>query len=80
MTPEITLKLIDALTPLIAMIFCGLVISWYKLHKPRPPPAERRSPSKWRILGDNIVEIMIFLMFIAIAVPDWGGLFLGADK
>jgi len=69
-------KIIITLTPLIALLFSGGILVYYRLHR----KFKREYKGKFAWIGDNMIEILIVLMFIAIAAPDWGKYIFGGGN
>ena len=72
-TKEITLA-VNLLGPLVALFWCTGLLVLYELRRKWP---KDRYTGKLKWVQANIVELLIFLMFVAIAAPDWGSLMFG---
>ena len=71
MEPNELIQAVNILSPLLALFYCVWMLVRYEL-KRRWPKDRYTGKLKW--IQANIVEIFIFLMFVAIAVPNWGTL------
>ena len=67
-------SLIDAFTPLAGMLVIAPLLVWYAVHKKY---RKDRAKGKLAFLDANRVELILFLMFVAIAAPDWGQFLFG---
>lgn len=64
---------ISALVPLIALLVCGPLLVHYRLRR----RFKEARTTTWKVaIEHNVVEILIFAMFMALAAPNWGSLLL----
>ena len=71
------LKLISILQPYLVLAFVGILLVIYRLRK----KFKQERQGTWKgVVDANMVEIILFLMFIALAAPDWGELLLEIGK
>ena len=75
MTGKEFILAVNLLGPLIALFYCVWMLVRYRL-KRRFKKDSPKGRLQW--LQENTVEIFIFLMFVAIAAPDWGSLIASA--
>ena len=67
-------SLIDAVTPLVALMMIAPMLVWYAVNK-RYRKDRRRGLLPF--LEANRIEILLTIMFVAIAAPDWGRFIFG---
>lgn len=57
--------------PFASLLFCAALLVYYRLNK----KFKKERAKNWREFAEaNIVEIIIAVMYIALAAPDWGAL------
>ncbi len=64
-------QLVSVLGPLLALFYCVWMLVRYRLKRKFKKDAPK---GRFQWLSENTVEIFIFLMFVAVAVPNWGTL------
>ena len=65
--------LVALFIPIGTLIWVSVILVYYRQNRKWP---KDRYKGKMAWLQENIIEIFLFLMFVAIAVPEWGSLFL----
>ena len=66
--------LINLLGPLLALLWCSHLLVKYRLNR----KFKKEAPAgPFQGIRENFVEVLLFLMFVAIAAPDWGSLIFG---
>jgi len=64
------LPIIEALLPYAALCFCASLLVVYRLKRKF---AKDRATGKLAFFDHNVVELLIALMYLAIAAPGWLG-------
>ncbi len=65
--------LVNIITPLIALFFCGGMMAWYRINRKF---SKDRVTTKLGWFDHSIIEIFLMIMFLALAAPNWGSLLL----